>query len=1186
MKYVADSLRFSLTCCAALGTLVAVSTLRADQAAAPSAPTATAPASTQTPTTPVAERRIDYNWDVRPILSDNCFRCHGPDEKARQVNLRLDTPEGAYAALRRAETHAIVPGKPDESQLIFRVTHESAAMRMPPRTTNKVLSAEQIETLRRWIAQGAEYKPHWAFVAPAKPVPPQVMAAHRVSNDIDRFILARLDREGLSLSNEADKETLINRVTLMLTGLPPTLAEVDAFLQDTSKNAYETLVDRLLASTAYGEHMTNQWLDVARYAESDGFLDDLHDRLFWPYRDWVISAFNRNMPFDQFATWQLAGDLLPEATKEQKLATAFLRVGKRSTENGAIDEEYRVEYAVDRAVTVGTGFLAMTVGCARCHDHKYDPIPTKDFYSLTGFFNSTDEPGFYAPGRTGVTAGPTLLWTDEATEKKIAEARAVIRQEETAFEAAKAQAAREAAGRANALVANRDELRQTIQRSLDRGLAAHYPFENTAPIPDDQLPAPLPQARLSPSPMAVETLEGRCLSNNGPLVSDEECREQFRAKQAETSTGDDASASDEGQPANAASGRPARARRLPGDLIRDELVHSPSAGGGAPPAVLMAPDLREGIKGKGFYLTDEDQRGFLGKGVGYYERTQPFSLDVWVKAAKVYEDSTILNHRESENAGNAGYQLNFEKNHLIFEIMHSRAGNGILLRSREDVPVDQWTHITVTYDGSSRAKGTKLYMNGNPLDVEVLRDNLRSTIIPNGNANVSDQAFGLAFGKRARSQTPRGGAVDEIRVFRTALTATEVRYLHQQVQPSAFPDPTAAEIVELLTNSDARVEQAQAALTKARDVENELVSVQYEVMIMGDTPTPRPTYVLVRGSYEDHGEQVPPNGLSRVLPWNDQWPQNRVGLAKWLFDSKNPLTARVFVNRVWQGHFGRGLVETSEDFGSQGAIPTNPELLDYLAVSFIESGWNIKQLHKTIVMSSTFRQQSDTPEELLKKDPRNVLLARFSRARLPAEMVRDNAIAASGLLIEKLGGPSTYPYQPKSMWDGFNVYVYPNADQVPADSHHRRSLYSFVKRNAPHPGVAPFDMSERGTTIARRPMSNTPLQALVLLDDPQYVEAYRSLAAHALKSAPTKDAQLTTVFRLATRRRPLPEEMATMRKYYDSEVAHFSDDPQAAQALVNVGVTAPDGTVDVVQLAAMTNLTTVVMNSPDAYSLR
>jgi len=1101
---------------------------------APDAPQA--PQAVQAPEAPRV-RPVDYNWDVRPILSDYCFRCHGPDEKSRQANLRLDTPEGARAALRRAGTFAIVPGDPDASQVIFRVTHENAAVRMPPRVTNKTLSPAQIEILRQWIAQGAQYKPHWAFVAPQKPAPPAVAAANRVVNDVDRFVLNRLEREGLPLSAEADRETLINRVTLTLTGLPPTLAEVDAFVKDTGRNAYEQLVDRLLASPAYGEHMAVQWLDVGRYADSDGFLDDLHDRVLWPYRDWTIAALNRNMPFDQFATWQLAGDLLPNATKEQKLATAFLRLGKRTNENGAIDEEYRVEYAVDRAVTIGTGFLAMTVGCARCHDHKYDPIPTKDFYSLTGFFNSTDEPGFYAPGRTGITAGPTLAWTDAATDKKIAEAQAAIRRQETAFENARAQAAKDAAARADALLADPAALRQAIQQSLDRGLTGYYPFETTGPVPDDQMPTALPQARLSPPPLAPASLQEPCTSNNGPLVSDESCRMMFR----------------DAAEAAAREGRVSRA--LPGGLVRADLSASPSAGGGAPPAVLMLADLRPGVTGNALHFT-ETEVGILGNGIGYYERTQPFSIDLWVKAGQVYEDSAIFHHRETENAGNAGYQLHLEKNHLRWEMMHSRAGNGISLLSTQPIPVHEWTHITVTYDGSSRATGTVLYVNGAPAEVTVARDNLTRTIIPNGNANQADQALGLAFGKRLRAQTMKGGAIDEVRVFRAALTPAEVRYLHSCAGDTCVaPTMTRQDVVDMLVAADARVQQAATSLLSARNAENDLVSVQPQVMIMGDTPTPRPTYVLVRGNYEDHGEQVPPRGLNNVLPWNSAWPENRIGLAQWLFDARNPLTSRVFVNRVWQMHVGRGLVETAEDFGSQGSIPSHPDLLDYLAVTFRESGWDIKRLHKTIVMSATYRQHSNVGDEALKKDPRNLLLARFPRLRMPAEMVRDHALAASGLLKRQIGGPSTYPYQPKNLWDGFNVYTYPDPDKLPADDHHRRSLYSFIKRNSLHPAMATFDMPERWSTTARRNTSNTPLQALVLLDDPQYLEAYRSLAAIVLRGESAKDARITTIFRLATRRRPGGEELSTLRAYYDSQLERFTADREAASTLLQAGVT-------------------------------
>jgi hypothetical protein len=869
------------------------------------------------------------------------------------------------------------------------------------------------------------------------------------------------------------------------------------------------------------------------------------------------------MPFDQFATWQLAGDLLPNATKEQKLATAFLRLGKRTNENGAIDEEYRVEYAVDRAVTIGTGFLAMTVGCARCHDHKYDPIPTKDFYSLTGFFNSTDEPGFYAPGRTGVTPGPTLQWADAATEKKIADAQAEIRRREQAYLRAREQAGRDAAARVDALVASHTAANEAIQRSLDHGLVAYYPFDETAPIPDDQLPTPLPQARLSPPPLAPLSFQEPCTSNNGPLVSDEDCRRRFREAAA----------------AAAAEGR-AAPRQLPGGLVREDLAISPSAGGGAPPAVVAQADMREGIRGKALYFADQEV-AILGKGVGYYERTQPFSIDLWVKAAQVYDEVTIFHHRETENAGNAGYQLQLEKNHLRWEMMHTRAGNGISLLSKRPIPVNEWIHISVTYDGSSRASGTALYLNGAPAEVEVTRDNLTRTIIPNGNANQSDQALGLAFGRRLRAQPMKGGAIDEVRVFRTALTPIEVRHLHATDAAATRP-----QLVDVLVAGDTRVEQALTALTSARNVENDLVSVLPQVMIMGDTPTPRPTYVLVRGNYEDHGEQVPPRGLNQVLPWDAAWPENRVGLAKWLFDARNPLTSRVFVNRTWQMHFGRGLVETAEDFGSQGSIPTHPELLDSLAVSFRESGWDIKKLHKQIVMSGTYRQQSDTTADALQKDPTNLLLARYTRLRMPAEMVRDQALAASGLLVKRVGGPSVYPYQPPNMWDGFNVYAYPAAAAVPVDEHHRRSMYSFVKRNSPHPNMATFDLPDRGGSTARRRTSNSPLQALVLLDDPQFLEAYRALAAKVLSTETSADARLTTIVRLATRRHPRADEMATLRDYYAAQVKRFSADHDAAGALVKTGVTPVPAGVDVVQLAALTNVVTVVMNTPDAYTLR
>ncbi|HEY6509595.1 MAG TPA: DUF1549 domain-containing protein, partial [Vicinamibacterales bacterium] len=677
----------------------------------------------QQPATAVASRVVDYNWDVRPILSENCFRCHGPDEKSRRAGLRLDLADSAYAALAgRAVRYAVVPGKPDDSEVIRRVTHQTPALRMPPTASNKVLSAEQIETLRLWIAQGAQYKPHWAYITPVKPAVPQVRAAARGATDIDRFVMSRLEREGLQSSPQADRETLINRVTLGLTGLPPTLAQVDAFLKDTSPTAYEKVVDRLLASPAYGERMASYWMDVARYSESDGFLDDRHDRLFWPYRDWVISAFNRNMPFDQFSTWQLAGDLMPSHTKEQRLATAFMRVGKRTTENGSIDEEYRVEYVVDRTNTVGTAFLGLTVGCARCHDHKYDPISHKDFYSLSGFFNSTDEPGFYAPGRTGVTAGPTLDWTDAETDAKLTQADAAIREQEAAYQVVRATAAKDAAAKAEVLSGTPGEALAAVQASLARGLVAHYAFESASPVPDDKLPESRPRRRLAPPVLAPETAERPPLGPPPPATTPNQAL-----------TGDQQLAA-------------VRARRpLPSDLVRDALAFSPSETPGVEPALLEAPIFRPGVKGQAFYF-DDTNRGVLGWDVGTFERTQPFSLDFWLLAAQEYEESAVLNNLENEDNGNAGYALKLEKNRLRFDIMHSRAGDRISVVTRRALPVKAWVHVTATYDGSSRAAGVAVYFDGVRLGLDVVSDNLTRTIIPNGGGTLGDEYLGLQFG--------------------------------------------------------------------------------------------------------------------------------------------------------------------------------------------------------------------------------------------------------------------------------------------------------------------------------------------------------------------------------------------------------------------------------------------------------
>jgi hypothetical protein len=1091
--------------------------------------------------------RVDYTWDVRPILADNCYRCHGPDAKSRQAGLRLDQKQSAYG-------QAITPGKPSESELIRRITSKDPSYAMPPPASSaKSLTAAEIATLRQWIQEGAEYKPHWAFVAPVKATPPQVPAASRAVNAIDRFVFARLEKEGLKPSREADKETLINRVTLTLTGLPPTLDQVDAFVADKSPNAYEKLVDRLLASPAYGEHMAASWMNIARYSESDGFLDDHHDRIFWPYRDWVISAFNKNMPFDQFSTLQIAGDLLPNATKEQKLATAFLRVGKRTTENGAIDEEYRVEYALDRANVIGTGFLALTTGCARCHDHKYDPIAQKEYYALTGFFNSTDEPGFYAPGYTTATGGPTIQWTSAETDAKIAAAERAIKNAEAADSAARKEAAALASSTTKSLLDKGTlDLASTVQKSLDAAMVAYYPFETTEPVPNSQLPV---------TRAAAVPPEGLVTLNRG-----------------------------RGAAPAAAPAKPAAVPafvRLPNSMIRENLVMSPAGMPGVPPAILEEGGVRAGgIKGNALFFTDTN-RGLLGKDVGYYERTDPFSVDLWIYAAKEYENSQVINHRDDDNSGGAGYKLNLEKNLLSFYMMHSRPFNMLHVVSKQQLPVKEWAHVSITYDGSSRASGIAVYINGKPAEVTVERDNLTESILPRLIGAVFNRFVGLEFGRRFREVTLKDGGIDELRFFNKALTPLEVSYLHDGSKAIELDRPTLTPLLtDLIAASDPRVRETGKALHDAREAQNQIVSWQPEIMVMGDTPKPRQTYVLSRGLYNVRLDPVDPAPLTQIFPFDSSLPKNRTGLAKWLFDPKNPLTARVFVNRMWQMQFGTGIVETAEDFGMQGSQPTHPQLLDWLAADFVESGWDIKRLNKMIVMSAAFRQASEATDELEKRDPRNLLVARGPRRRMSAEEVRDNALAVSGLLVATIGGPSVYPYQPDGIWAaGTTMYRYPKPEEIPPEEQHRRSLYTFIKRNSPPPSMGVFDFSERHASIARRLTSNTPLQALVLLDDPQYMEAYRVLATRVLKESSARDEQIKLVFRLATRRLPKDAEIAALRPYYDSQLALFEADKKKAADLVHVGIAPVDETVDVAQMAALTNVAAAVMNSPDAYSI-
>jgi hypothetical protein len=1177
----------------------------------------------------------DFNWDIVPILSEDCFRCHGPDAEVRKASLRLDDGSVALAELKEDRgKYAIVPGHPEQSEVIRRITSTDPKIHMPPPELHKVISARDVAILSRWISQGAKFKPHWSLIPPKKVLPPQTKYANRVVNNIDRFVFARLEREGLGPSPEADRATLISRVSLTLTGLPPSLKEVDAFVNDKSPNAYEKVVDRLLASPAYGERMAAYWLNVSRWADTDGFLDDFGDRFQWPWRDWMISAFNKNMPYDQFVTWQLAGDLLPNHTKEQVLATTFLRLGKRSSENGNVDEEYRVEYALDRANTVGIGFLGLTVQCARCHDHKYDPISQKDYYSLVGFFNNVDEPGFYPPGRTGVTAGPTIPWTDKATDEKLAEADAAIHARQMDYLSAKTAAMNTVAGQVDAFLQRSEAaIADAIRKSIESKTVAYYPFDTTAPIPEGKIPKrlplkpprendfsvpPPPAPGFPPAPAgSTPPAENRKLTAVSPspalaqgaaqsptAVKNPSDKAVSAPKGSSPANGNGGPAAvaqvgAKGQPTGAAGGAKPnnpfgsfKFPPLPGDWVTDKMVFSPNMVSPGSPAILQNALLKPGKKGNALWF-DDTNKGMLTNDVGLYERTQPFGFDVLVYLASVYKDSTILNNRDDENQGGSGYQLNLEDNVLRFDLIHARPFNMISIATKKPLPIKKWVHICLTYDGSSGASGVKLYLNGELADVEIRRDNLTESDLPMGGGIGFDPWVGFSFGKRFKPQSIPGGAIDELRIFKRVLTPLEVRYLDKEgAALEGNRDALRRGLLEMASTDDPSVMKAEELLADAREAQNKIISVVPHIMVMGDAPKRRSSYVLLHGLYDQHGDQVQPQGLDRVLPWNNKWPRNRIGLTKWLFDPMNPLTSRVMVNRLWQLNFGKGIVETSADFGFQGSIPTNPDLLDWLAADFMQSHWNIKRMQKMIVMSATFRQSSNVPGELLQKDPRNQLLARGPRVRLPAEMVRDSALFAGGLLVDKVGGPSVFPYQPDGVWQGGDLpgidanggYPSPKPDHL--EDLHRRSIYTYVKRNVEPPSMAVFDMNDRSYCTVKVDVSNSPLQALVLLDDPQFIEAYRGMATRAIEASSDRQQQIQFVYRLAIRRKATTEELKIMRQYYDEEASRFQRSPADRDKFLEIGLVpiAPD--INRVQLAAMTSVAAAVMNTSDASTLR
>jgi len=1053
--------------------------------------------------------KVDFNFHIKPILSDRCYKCHGPDNNARKAEFRLDLEEEAFATLKKEGGHAFVPGNVGKSVAWQRITSDDPDFHMPPLESNLALSAREQALITKWIEQGAEWKEHWAFIPPQEPeISKDFPTDWQAKNPVDNFIYAELKEQRLSPSPEADKERLIRRLSFDLTGLPPKLGDIDDFLLDDSPEAYEKLVDRLLTTDAHAERMAMEWLDVARYADSQGMhLDAL--RYHWPWRDWVIKAFKENMPYDDFITWQLAGDLFPNATREQKLATAFQRNHPVTAEGGAINEEFRQKYVQDRTNTTATAFLGLTLECATCHDHKFDPISQKEYYQMTAFFNNLSEIGMVA--EHGRSSGPVLLLPDPESEKKLVQLSDQIDQTIEKMKLTRSQ------------VAVTKEFIESVGNLVVHPPKAQavYPFET-----------------LRPKDIKVDRSINRVLLNN-PLTK-----------------------------------------------IVDENPKSLSCG---------EPQVVPGKFGNGLRFPEEFDLVFF-KGVGNFEINEPFSAGGWIKTEKEGELQTIMGTSGDLLTYWRGWDLLLDSlNRPSIQMTSYWPHNYMQITGEVSIPKGEWQHVFFTYDGSGKASGLQLYLNGHKTKSTIDNDNLYRTILHEWKAFEGWRERPVIVGRSGRYWTGENsvftGSMDNLKIFNRFLTAIEVAAV---VQKEEGLDPS-EQLLQLsedeylghyLNRKHPEYQSLVLELRRLVASKLEVMEDVGEIMVLEDMPEPRNTYVLNRGQYNEPTELVEPGTPEKVLTFRDDLPRNRLGLAQWLVDERNPLTARVTVNRYWQMIFGRGIVETPHDFGTQGALPTHPVLLDWLAVHFMESGWDVRDLLKTMVMSATYRQSSAASGEHMEKDAKNLYLARGPSCRLPAEMIRDNALAASGLLTQKVGGASVKPYQPEGLWlekNGFDsAYIHSSGESL-----YRRSMYTLIRRTMPPPAMIAFDATNRSVCTVKRENTNTPLQALVLLNDPQFVEAARILAERVQKeSGEELSEQIIYAFRLVTGRSPSKTELELLLEQYQTEVSRFDQDPESAEQLLNVGEYPVDKSLDKTHTAALAMVASTLLNHDEAYMKR
>jgi hypothetical protein len=1078
-----------------------------------------------------AREHLDFNQDVQPILASNCFSCHGPDPEMRKANLRLDLEESAFKK-RPGKPDAIVPGHPDSSELIRRIESKDPHYLMPQSAQGeaKPMKPEEVAVLRQWVAEGAHYRPHWAFEKPVRPAVPQVQAAGWAKTPIDVFVLERLNKEGLHPSPEADKRSLIRRVTLDLTGLLPTPQEVNNFVQDSSPQAYEHLVDRLLASPAFGEQRARYWLDYARYADTYGLHYD-NNRYIWAYREYLIKSFNTNKPFDQFAKEQIAGDLLPPSNLDQIIASGYVRSGVSSNEGGTIPEELRVNIARERTEAYGAAFLGLTVGCAVCHDHKYDPTTQKDFYQLSAFFNNISEQPFN---------GDKPNWAPVVQIPKPQNLEAY-----------------------NLVLAKRAQLlkQEDALRLQDRSLVEHWLASKQSPAQPVSTDKLLLRLRLDEG-------GGEQLKNSAPQANPKSFAiGKFKPQWGETTW--------------------------------------------------LWPDMR----------MDTSTRIEMGQ-IGDFEWNQPFSSGGWfmLRSAPNFTSSKVagaLISKMDATQHDRGWDLAAENGTIRVELVDQspkeqpapekpkkgakkdkqpKVATPKVATPKVVVPKDltpmraikvstvtplptngQWDHLFFTYDGSGRAAGVRIYVNGEPVATKVISDTLAR--------NTMRTSAPLQLGRRAPDEQPaRDTRYQDLRLYSRLLTAEEAKRLPFEDYVSEITSKPVNQwnrdqwhaVTEFYFANVDETAKTLRSQTQQLDAELDKLSKGGDVSLVAqEKPSIAYADVLTRGIYTARKERVEADTPHFLPPLPAGRPHNRLALAEWTVSPENPLTARVTVNRMWNELFGAGLVETTEDFGIMGQRPSHPQLLDWLAVEFRESGWDMKHMYKLMVMSAAYRQSAKSTPEQLTRDPKNLLLAHGPRFRMDAEMLRDIALQSSGLLVNKIGGPSVKTYQPPNVWESVG---YPTSDTTKYKQDHgealyRRSLYTYWKRMAMPPDMDAFDAPTRDTACTRRQRTDTPLQALVTMNDPQWVEASRALAERLIRQAGKQPEQrIQYLSELVLSHDPSPQMASVLEQSLTQMQQHYAADPAAAHDLIAVGEKPHDPAIPPPELAAWTMVVSEVLN--------